>query len=114
MTDAAYELDYALSNLRDAIDYAEQTGDFVAARKWVNEVEKSAKDNRPDGILLNYKNLASLAKEYTKERPFSLISFMQIDFLEWLKRREEVKSLIDPNTGVVDPPPGVESPEGSS
>ena len=40
-----YDLDYALRCLRDAIDYAEQTGDFISARKWVNEVEKAARDS---------------------------------------------------------------------
>ena len=41
---ATYDLDYALAQLRQAIDYAEMDGDFQPARKWLNEVETAAKE----------------------------------------------------------------------
>lgn len=56
----SYDLDYALRCLRDAIDYAEQTGDFVAARKWVNEVEESAYDD----IIAKTKGVSAMAIVY--------------------------------------------------
>lgn len=44
-TTPTYDLNYALSCMRDAIDYAEMDGDFQPARKWLNELEKSIKSS---------------------------------------------------------------------
>jgi len=41
-----YDLDYALKRARDAVDYTEETRDpegFAAIRRWLLEVERSAK-----------------------------------------------------------------------
>lgn len=57
---ANYDLDYALSRLRDAIDYAETDGDFTPARKWVNEVEKSAKEEKEESEYLDRKAVKEL------------------------------------------------------
>jgi hypothetical protein len=40
-TMACYDFDYAIQNLRQAIDFAEIEHDFIPLRKWVNEVEQS-------------------------------------------------------------------------
>jgi len=45
MTTTTYKFDYAVKRLRDAIDYAEQTGEFQQVRKWVNEVEAAYYDD---------------------------------------------------------------------
>lgn len=36
---ASYDIEYAMKNLRRAIDYAEITGDFQSVRKWMDEVQ---------------------------------------------------------------------------
>ena len=40
---APYEFDYAMSRLKDAIDYAFQTGEFEGVRLWAMNVEESHK-----------------------------------------------------------------------
>lgn len=40
-TDSTYEFSYAMSRLRDAIDYAQTDGDFQQVRIWSNRVEAS-------------------------------------------------------------------------
>ena len=40
---APYEFEYAMSRLKDAIDYAFQTGEFEGVRLWAMNVEESHK-----------------------------------------------------------------------
>lgn len=40
---APYEFDYAMSRLKDAIDYAFQTGEFEGVRLWAMNVDEAHK-----------------------------------------------------------------------
>jgi CRISPR-associated protein Csx16 len=66
-----YELDYALSRLRDAVDYTEATKDpegYSFIRRWINEVERSIKASPED-----------------KRKP--IIVSRHAGAIEWLRRR---------------------------
>lgn len=88
MPEPTYDLDYALSRLRDAIDYAEQTGEFTQARKWVNEVALAVAECRP------------------------IIPFDVIDNTTMYERHPEL--FVEPNTVLVDTLPGEQSAEGGA
>ena len=68
---AYYDFDYAIQNLRQAIDFAEIENDFVPLRKWVNEVEQSGHGleaietrlNQPAGQEVLMGTLQSVAVE---------------------------------------------------
>jgi hypothetical protein len=62
---ACYDFDYAVHILRQAIDFAEIERDYVPARKWANEVERSGHelesvDIRPNSAAGQNFLLASL------------------------------------------------------
>jgi hypothetical protein len=68
-TMACYDFDYAIQNLRQAIDFAEIEQDFAPLRKWVNEVEESCHEleavetklNQPTGQDVLIATLQSVA-----------------------------------------------------
>jgi len=47
-TPAPYEFDHALKMARQAIDYAEQTGDFTKVRQWINEVQRAHDEEKKE------------------------------------------------------------------
>ena len=58
---APYEFEYAMSRLKDAIDYAFQTGEFEGVRLWAMNVEESHKAEVKD-MQETVKNLDEGAK----------------------------------------------------
>ncbi len=58
---APYEFEYAMSRLKDAIDYAYQTGEFEGVRLWAMNVEESHNAEVSD-LKAEVKNLDEGAK----------------------------------------------------
>lgn len=120
MTEPTYDLDYAISRLRDAIDYAEITKDpedFVTIRKWVNEVELSSselKDKKRD----SQDYLAKILEIDKNKNEFSVIvkcpkcNNVFASPAHGIVRREDL--LVESDSRLVDPPPGIKSAEGGS
>ena len=60
---ASYDFDYTIQVLRQAIDFAEIEHDFVALRKWVNEVEQSGHELEAIEARLNARAGQELLQE---------------------------------------------------
>jgi hypothetical protein len=76
---STYDKDYATRMLKDAIDYAEATGDFTHARKWsraieevCNEQQKSIGDLEEGMKLMMDKKISTLDGAMQKVRAIAL------------------------------------------